>query len=157
MIFRTLFTQLRTVALSRQQQTSSVVQSCPTLCNPMQQHARPPCPSPTPGVHPNPCPSSQWCHPAISSSIVPFSSCPQSFPASGSFPMSQQTRASLKSLPVLKFQDSNFCCPFSTLPYKLKCKDFLKKYSPPLFFYSITFFSKIVLGPIKPLIEIKFW
>ena len=52
------------------------------------QHARPPCPSPTPGVHPNPCPSSQWYHPTISSSVVPFS-CPQYFPASGSFPMSQ--------------------------------------------------------------------
>ena len=53
------------------------------------QHTRPPCPSPTPRVHPNSCPSSQWCHPAISSSVVPFSSCPQSLPASGSFPMSQ--------------------------------------------------------------------
>ena len=53
------------------------------------QHARPPCPSPTPGVHSASCPSSQWCHPAISSSVVPFSSCPQSFPASESFPMSQ--------------------------------------------------------------------
>ena len=53
------------------------------------QHARPPCPSPTPGVHPHPCPSSRWCHPAISSSVVPFSSCPQSLPASGSFPISQ--------------------------------------------------------------------
>ena len=53
------------------------------------QHARPPCPSPTPGVHPNPHPSSRWCHPAVSSSVVPFSSCPQSFPASGSFQMSQ--------------------------------------------------------------------
>ena len=53
------------------------------------QHARPPCPSPTPGVHPNPGPLSQWCHPTISSSVVPFSSCPQSLPASGSFPMSQ--------------------------------------------------------------------
>ena len=52
------------------------------------QHARSPCPSPTPGVHPDPCPSSQWCHPAISSSVVPFS-CPQSLPASESFPMSQ--------------------------------------------------------------------
>ena len=52
------------------------------------QHARPPCPSPTPRVHPNSCPSSQWCHPAISSSVVPFS-CPQSLPASESFPMSQ--------------------------------------------------------------------
>ena len=53
------------------------------------QHARPPCPSPTPGVYSNSCPSSRWCHPAISSSVVPFSSCPQSLPASGSFPMSQ--------------------------------------------------------------------
>ena len=53
------------------------------------QHARPPCPSPTPGVHSDSHPSSQWCHPAISSSVVPFSSCSQSFPASGSFPMSQ--------------------------------------------------------------------
>ena len=53
------------------------------------QHARPPCPSPTPGVHPDSSPSSQWCHPAISSSVVPFSSCPQCLPASESFPMSQ--------------------------------------------------------------------
>ena len=50
--------------------------------------SRPPCPSPTPGVHPNSCASSRWCHPAISSSVVPFS-CSQSLPASGSFPMSQ--------------------------------------------------------------------
>ena len=53
------------------------------------QHARPPCPSPTPGVHSNSRPSSRWCHPAISSPVVPFSSCPQSLPASESFPMSQ--------------------------------------------------------------------
>ena len=53
------------------------------------QHTRPPCPSPTPGVHLYSRPSSQWCHPAISSSIIPFSSCPQSLPASESFPMSQ--------------------------------------------------------------------
>ena len=53
------------------------------------QHARPLCPSPTPRVHPNPCPLSRWCHPNISSSVVPFSSCPQYFPASGSFQMSQ--------------------------------------------------------------------
>ena len=53
------------------------------------QHARPPCPSPTPRVQSDSCLSSQWCHPAISSSVVPFSSCPQSLPASGSFPMSQ--------------------------------------------------------------------
>ena len=53
------------------------------------QNSRPPCPSPTPGVHPNPCPLSWWCHPTVSSSVVPFSSCPQSFPASGSLLMSQ--------------------------------------------------------------------
>ena len=53
------------------------------------QHTRPPCPLPTPGVHPNPCPSSRWCHPTILPSVTPFSSCPQSFPASGSFQMSQ--------------------------------------------------------------------
>ena len=53
------------------------------------QHARPSCPSPSPGVHSNLCPSSQWCHPAISFSVVPFSSCPQSLLASESFPMSQ--------------------------------------------------------------------
>ena len=53
------------------------------------QHSRPPCPSPTPRVHSNSCPSSQWCHPAISSSAGPFSSCPQSLPAWESFPMSQ--------------------------------------------------------------------
>ena len=53
------------------------------------QHARPPCPSPIPGVHSNSCPSSWWCHPAISSSVIPFSSCHQSLPASGSFKMSQ--------------------------------------------------------------------
>ena len=53
------------------------------------QYTRPPCPSPTPGVHSNSCPSSRWCHLAISSSVIPFSFCPQSHPASGSFKMSQ--------------------------------------------------------------------
>ena len=53
------------------------------------QHTRPPCPSPAPGAYPNSCPLSRWCHPTILSSVVPFSSCPQSFPASGSFQMSQ--------------------------------------------------------------------
>ena len=65
----------------------------PILSNSLQphglQHARPPCPSPTPRVHPNPCPLSQWCHPTISSSVIPFSSHLESFPASGSFQMSQ--------------------------------------------------------------------
>ena len=56
------------------------------------QHARRPCPTPTPGIYSNPCPSSWWCHPTISSSVVPFSSCPQSLPASGSFPVSQLMR-----------------------------------------------------------------
>ena len=63
-------------------------------------HARPPCPSPTAGVHPNSCPSSWWCHPTISSSVVPFSSCPQSFPASGSFQMSQLFASSGQSIAV---------------------------------------------------------
>ena len=64
------------------------------------QHARPLCPSRTPGVHPNSCPSSWWCHPAISSSVVPFSSCPQSLPASGSFPMSQLFASGRRSIGV---------------------------------------------------------
>ena len=72
---------------------SSVQFSCSVLSDSLWphelQHARPPCPSPTPGVHSDSHPSSQWCHPAISSSVVPFSSCPQSLPASESFPVSQ--------------------------------------------------------------------
>ena len=64
------------------------------------QHARPPCPSPTPGVHPNPSPLSRWCRPSISSSVVPFSSCPQSFPASGSVPMSQLFESGGQSIGV---------------------------------------------------------
>ena len=72
---------------------SSVQFSCSVLSDSLwpheSQHARPPCPSPTPRVHSNSLPSSQWCHPAVSSSVVPFSSCPQSLSASESFPMSQ--------------------------------------------------------------------
>ena len=68
---------------------TSVAQSYPTLRPHESQHARPPCPSPTPGVHPNSCSLSWWCHPTISFSVVPFSSCPQSFPAPESFQMSQ--------------------------------------------------------------------
>ena len=67
----------------------SSVQSLDSLRPHELQHTRPPCPSPTPGVHSNSRPSSWWCHPAISSSVVPFSSCPQCFPASEYFPMSQ--------------------------------------------------------------------
>ena len=73
--------------------SSSVQFSHSVVSNSLQphelQHTRPPCPSPTPGVHPNPCPLSQWCHPTISSSVVPFSSCLPSFPALGSFQKSQ--------------------------------------------------------------------
>ena len=70
-------------------QFSSVIQSCPTLWDPHGlQHARLPCPSPTPRACSNSSPSSWWCHPIISSSVIPFSSCLQSSPASGSFPMS---------------------------------------------------------------------
>ena len=70
-------------------QFSSVTQSCPTFATHELQHTRPPCPSPTPRGHSNSHPPSTWCHQATSSSVVPFSSCPQSLPASESFPMSQ--------------------------------------------------------------------
>ena len=63
-------------------------------------NSRPPGPSPTPGVYPNSCPFSWWCHPTISSSVVPFSSCPQSFPASGSFQMSQLFESGGQSIGV---------------------------------------------------------
>ena len=81
------FSNLPAFQLSSVQFSHSVMSDC--LWPHELQHARPPCPSLTPGVHPNPCPSSWWCHPTISSSVVPFSSWPQSFPASGSFQMSQ--------------------------------------------------------------------
>ena len=72
---------------------SSIQFSCSVVSDSLRphesQHTRPSCPSPTPGVYSNSCPLSQWCHPAISSSVVPFSSCPQSLPTSGSFLMSQ--------------------------------------------------------------------
>ena len=67
----------------------SVTQLCLTLQSHELHHARLTCPTPAPGACSNSCPSSRWCHPIISSSVVPFSSCPQSFPPSGSFPMSQ--------------------------------------------------------------------
>ena len=73
----------------RRRQFSSVAQSCLIFATPSTAACRPPCLSPTLRVYPNSCPLSQWCHPTISFSVVPFSSCLQSFPASGSFPMSQ--------------------------------------------------------------------
>ena len=78
---------------------SSVQFSYSVVSNSLQ-HVRPPCPLPTPGVHPNPCPSSRWCHQTISSSVVHFSSCPQSFPASGSFQMSQLSTSGGQSIGV---------------------------------------------------------
>ena len=83
----------------RSDQIRSVAQSCPTLCWLHEsQHARLPCPSPTPRVHSNSRPLSQWCHAAIPSSVIPFSSCPQSLPASESFPMSQLFACTLPTL-----------------------------------------------------------
>ena len=102
-------------------QFSSVAQSCPTLRPHEPQHTRLPCPSLTARVHPNPCPSSWGCNPTISPSVVPFSSCPQSFRASGSFPMSQLFASSSQSIGVsasasvflVNIQDWSplgFCC-----------------------------------------------
>ena len=91
----TCWQRIREVGSGRKtiKQVSSVQFSRSVLSESLQsheaQHARPPCPSPTPRVHPNSWASSRWCHPAISSSVVPFSSCPQSLPTSGSFPVSQ--------------------------------------------------------------------
>ena len=95
---------LRSVHFSRSVMSDSLRPNEP-------QHTRPPCPSPTPRVHPNPCPSSRWCDPTIPSSVVPFSSCPQSFPASGSFPMSQLFASGGQSIGV---SDSTSVLPMNT-------------------------------------------
>ena len=88
----------------------SVQFSCSVVSNSLRfhglQHARPPCPSPTPGVYSNSCPSTRWCHPVISSSVIPFSSCPQSFPASGSFQMNQLFTSGSQSTGVSSFSIS---------------------------------------------------
>ena len=103
------------------QSVSSVIQSYLTFLQPHDsQHTRPPCPSPTPGVYSNSCPSSWWCHPAISSSVVPFSSCPQSLPASGSFPVSQLFTWGGQSIGVS-----------ASKPFWVFCTNFLK----PFFFF----------------------
>ena len=86
------------------------------------QHARPPCPLPTPGVHPNSCPLSQWCHPTIWSSVVALASCPQSFPASGSFQMSQSFASGgqrLISFPI--FATPKFATPRNSKSFPLSC------------------------------------
>ena len=83
---------------------SSVQFSCSVMSDSLWPHelqqTGPPCPSPTPRVHPHPCPLSRWCHPTISSSVIPFSSCPQSFQESGSFQMSQLFTSSGQSIGV---------------------------------------------------------
>ena len=86
-VFPNVAIQFSSVQFSSVQFSRSVVSD--SLRPHESQHARPPCPSPTPGVHSDSHPSNRWCHPAISSSVSPFSSCPQSLQASGSFPMSQ--------------------------------------------------------------------
>ena len=78
------------------------------------QHSRHPCPSPTPVVHSNWCPLSWWCHPAISSSIVPFSSCPQSLPASGSFPIGVNFSHEVAKVLEFQLQDQSFQWTFRT-------------------------------------------
>ena len=102
------------------------------------QHARPPCPSPTPGVHSNSCPSNRWCHPAISSSVVPFSSCPQSLPASESFLMSQLpagggqnigVSASASVLPMNTQDWSPLGCPKGVHPVRGTLKSLLQHHS----------------------------
>ena len=94
-------------------QFNSIIQSCPTLWPHGLQHAMLPCPSPIHGACLNSCPSSRWCHPSISSSVIPFSSCPQSFPASWSLQMSQFFASrgqsigvsALSSVPPMNIQD----------------------------------------------------
>ena len=97
------------------------------------QHTRPPCPSPPPGVHPNSCPLSQWCHPAISSSVVPFSSCLQSFPASGSFQMNQLFASGGQSIGV---SASTSVLPVNTQDWSPLVHKAICKCSPIFFFLS---------------------
>ena len=110
-------------------QISSVQFSRSVVSDPLRphesQHTRPPCPSPTPGIYSNPCPLSLWCHPAISSSVVPFSSCPQPLPASGSFPTSQFFAWGGQSIGV---STSTSVFPMNTqglISFRMDCLDLL--------------------------------
>ena len=110
-------------------QFSSVQSSHSIMPNSLQphglQHAKASCPSTTPGVYPNSCPLSWWCHPAISSSVIPFSSCLQSFPASESFQMSHSTHQVAK---VLEFQLQHYSFQWilRTDPFRMDWMDFLE-------------------------------
>ena len=99
------------------------------------QQARPPCPSPTPGVHSNSCPSSRWYHPAISSSDVPFSSCPQSLPASGSFPMSQLFTWGGQSIGVSASPHPQLDIVFALAPYLHSFWSYISIYLSIVSFY----------------------
>ena len=105
---------------------SSVAQLCSTLCDAMNRSTpQPTCLSPTPGVHPNPCPLSRWCHPTISSSVVPFSSCPQSFPASGSFQMSELFASGGQSIGSFSFNISPSNEHSGLISFRMDWLDFL--------------------------------
>ena len=108
---------------------SSVQFSRSVMSNSLQphelQHARTPCPSPTPGVHSNSSPLSRWCHPTISSFVVPFSSCLQSFPASGSFPMSQLFASGGQSIGVFSFNISPSNEHSGLIPFRMDWLDLL--------------------------------
>ena len=97
MISCLVLVQYQRITSSSSVQSSSVAQSCPTLRPHGLQHARPPCPSPTPRIYSNSCPSSRWCHPIISSLVIPFSHL-QSFSALGSFQMSQFFTSAVQSI-----------------------------------------------------------
>ena len=107
---------------------SSVPQSCPILCDPM--HTRPPCPSLTPRVYPNSCPLSQWCHPTILFSGIPFSSCPQSFPASGLFKWISSSHQVAKVLEFqLQHQSFQWTCRTDLLAVQGTLKSLLQHHS----------------------------
>ena len=113
--------------------------SCSIMSNSLRshepQHARPPCPSPTAGVYPNPCPLSRWCHPIISSSGIPFSSCPQSFQTSRSFQMSQLFTSGSQSIgvststSVLSMNTQNWSALGWTGWISLQCKGLSRVFS----------------------------
>ena len=136
---------IATIQLSKQYITIATISSVQFLSSvdclrPHEsQNARPPCPSPTPGVHSNSHPSSQWCHPAISSSVVPFSSCPQYLPASGSFPVSQlftwgsQSTGVTASASVLPVNTQDWSPLGWTGCISLQSKGLSRVFSPPQF------------------------